>query len=611
MILIPNCASLDRETLHLVRPLLRRAAGHSQLRLVLGFDPRPRPEPMKRLTIEPIVRELRLLAALDGTEEHKILGEMQRTDELDVTSAALPVDPLDDDLEWDAWQAVRATREREVPLGDLALRGVRRACECFGFAEALELAEALRTHELDSGHVAELHYLAGLAAAHCGSSPELAELSKSHLSAALAHTAVPTQRAAFMHHLCRVAPSKELADGILEAAHSGQAMVLEIAAQHARSLVSNEQDQPDEAAVECQLALDLLANAKRGFDLSDAEHALISWNLLTDHIRFAFESGDTEGAIRSEQLRARCEALIPPCRRPQIDWLPAQLFDADPETAAKQCTQHKFDARAALQPDAEAFWSYLTGELYYRIGEAGLAYENFADAFELWVHMDADAEDVLAAHLGCAVAALRANRPGEAESRLQSLRSHPLLSHAPGQAETLGALAMAAARRGDEESALSRISAAFAQAARCAESDVMVSVQRSAGEMYRMLGRFDESRAAFEQALASARNEIAPCEILCLLVGAPIETARTLEALLLLPKALEDANAWWELPRLIPRVTKLAERGELSRLPHSGDIAVAIRCLVEAGSRRADCREAVMELVLAVIESPTSGVAAR
>ena len=611
VIVIPDCASLDRETLHLVRPLLRHAAGHGHVRFILGFDPRPRPEPMKRLTIEPIVRELRLLAALDGTEEHKILGDLQRTDELDVTSPALPVDPLDDDLEWDAWQALRATRDREVPLGDLALRGVRRACECFGFAEALELAEALRPHELVSEQAAELHYLAGLAAAHSGSSPELAELSKSYLSAALAHTSAPTQRAAVMHHFNRVAPSNEIADRILEAARSGQAMIFEIAAQHARALVNYEQGQEGDAAVECQLALDLLASGKRGFDLSDAEHALVSWNLLSNHIRFAFESGDTEAAIRSEQLRARCEALIPLCRRPQIDWLPAQLFDADPETAAKQCTQHKLDARAALQPDAEAFWSYLTGELYNRIGEAGLAYENFAAAFELWVHMHADAEDVLAAHLGCAVAALRANRPGEAESRLQSLRSHPLLSHAPGQAETLGALAMAAARWGDEESALSRISAAFAQAAQCVESDVMVSVQRSAGEMYRMLGRFDESRAAFEQALASARHEIAPREIFCLLVGAPIDTARTLEALLLVPKALEDANAWWELPRLIPRVTKLAERGELSRLPRSGDIAVAIRCLVEAGSRRADCREAVMELVLAVIESPTSGVAAR
>ncbi len=338
---------------------------------------------------------------------------------------------------------------------------------------------------------------------------------------------------------------------------------------------------------------------------------MLSWNLLTDHIRFTFESGDCETAKHSEKLRARCEALIPPFRRPQINWLPAQLFDADPETAAQQCMQRKVGAHTALQPDAEAFWSYLAGELYYRIGEAGLAYENFAAAFDLWVHIRHDAEDVLAAQLGCAVAALRANQPGEAESRLQSLRSHPLLAHAPGQAETLGALAMAAARRGDEESALHRISAAFAQAAQCAESDVMVSVQRSAGEMYRMLGRFDESRAAFEQALASARAQAAPCELFCLLVGAPIELGHTLEALLLVPQALEDANAWWELPRLIPRVTKLAERGELSRLPRSGDIAIAVRGLVEAGSRRADCREAVMELVLAVIESPTSGVAAR
>jgi tetratricopeptide (TPR) repeat protein len=405
---------------------------------------------------------------------------------------------------------------------------------------------------------------------------------------------------------------------MLEVVHSGdlppgKAQHFAIAAQYARSLASYREDRTAEAAAECQSALDLLASAKRGLDLSEVELALVSRNLLSDHIRFAFESGDTESAARSEQLRSRYEAVIPASWMPQIDWLPAQLFDADPEAAALQCTRRKDEARAALQPDAEAFWSYLAGELYYRVGDAGLTQENFRTAFELWLYMHHDVEDVLAAQLGCAVAALRANQPGEAETRFQSLRSHPHLAHAAGQAETLGALAMAAARRGDEESALHRISAAIAQAAACPEPDVMVAVNRSAGEMHRILGHFDESHAAFEQALATAVASgcSAPSEIFCLLVGSAVDNARTIEALLLIPHALDDGNAWWELPRLIPRVTKLAERGELSRHPRANDLAIAVRCLVEAGSQRPDCRDAVMELVLAVIESPTSGVAAR
>jgi tetratricopeptide (TPR) repeat protein len=617
VVVIPDCASLDRETLYLVRPLLRRTADQGHLRLILGYDPRPRSESVKRLTLEPIMGELRLFAALDGTEEHIILNDTQSSGEISVAAAAFSIDPLDDELEWDAWQALR-TREPKAPLGDLALRGVQRACECFGFAEALEVAEALRTRELDSDQSAELHYLAGLAAACAGSSQELAQLSKNHLSAALTHTHAPARRAAILSHLSNVSPSRELADQMLAVARNGnlppaQAVHFAIAAQHARSQASYGEDRVDAAATECQSALDLLAGGKRGLELSDVERALVSWNLLADHIRFAFESGDIESAMRSEQLRSRCKAMIPAFRMPLINWLPAPLFDADPETAAQQFTKRKAEARAALQPDAEAFWSYLVGELYYRIGDAELALENFATAFELWVYMHHDAEDVLAAQLGCAVAALRANRPGEAESRFQSLHSHPLLSHNAGRAETLGALAMAAARRGDEECALHRISAAFAQAAICPEPDVLVGVNRSAGETYRILGQFDESRAAFEQALAasSGYNAIAPSEIFCLLVGAPTDTARTIEALLLITQALDDGNAWWELPRLIPRVTKLAERGELSRHPRANDLALAVRCLVEAGSQRPDCRDAVMELVLAVIESPTSGVAAR
>src|SRR5258708_33108283 len=144
--------------------------------------------------------------------------------------------------------------------------------------------------------------------------------------------------------------------------------------------------------------------------------------------------------------------------------------------------------------------------------------------------MHRDVEDVLAARLGCEVAALRANRPGEAKTRFQSLRSHPRLAHAAGRAETLGALAMAAARRGDEESALHRISAAIAQAAACPEPDVMIAVKRSAGETHRILGHFDESHAAFEQALAVAVGPgcSAPAEIFCLLVGSTIDNARTI-----------------------------------------------------------------------------------
>ncbi len=222
VVVIPDCASLDRETLLLVRPLLRRLVDCSGLRFVFGFDPRLQPEAVKRLTIEPIVRELRLLAALDGTEEHVILDNAQRAGERTGSVEPCRIDSLDDDLEWDAWQALRAAvREPAAPLGDLALRGVRRACECFGFAEALELAESLRVHDLDSAQAAELHYLAGLAAAYAGSSPQLAALSKTYLSAALADTGAPAERAIVMHHLCRVAPSKELADGMVEAARTG------------------------------------------------------------------------------------------------------------------------------------------------------------------------------------------------------------------------------------------------------------------------------------------------------------------------------------------------------------------------------------------------------
>lgn len=77
----------------------------------------------------------------------------------------------------------------------------------------------------------------------------------------------------------------------------------------------------------------------------------------------------------------------------------------------------------------------------------------------------------------------------------------------------------------------------------------------------------------------------------------------TIQALLLIPAALADVNAWWELPRLLPNVTRLVERGGLAQDgPEAANLWAAARRLIEASAERRDCTEAVGRLRCALAE---------
>jgi tetratricopeptide (TPR) repeat protein len=611
VIVMPAVACLDRETIFLCRALLRhRSEG---LRFVIGYDPEFQPQNrLRSLTLEPVLRELTRLEALDGTEVHTIL-EGAAPGEVEAAPEPVRTDPLDDDVEWDAWQMLTAGAAEGAHC-DLLLRAARRACAAFGFAEALELAHGTLGLGPTPAEAHELHRIAGLAACHAGGSPGLAKLAEAHLSAALDKAVDPAQRAPLQYHLASLnkdaARAQELADRLLATTRerglsAAQAVISEIAARKLRAAASYAQDQLVAASLECQIALDLLGATERNLDLTSGELALLRWQLLSDRILYAHEGGDGVCARRCERDRTALEKSLPVSQVPSLDWLPSQLFNSNLAGAVADCVRRRSQARRDLEPEAEAYWAYLIGEISYRMGAADLALQGFQASMELWRQLQHPPEDVLAAELCCAMAALRAGRGDVAEARFESLRTHPDLAHAAGQAETLAALAMVAATRHDAQTAADRIQSAMRFAKECGFADAVVSVQRSAGEAYRILGQEDQSRKAFEQAMETvSHNGSAASSRFSLLMALPEDTDRTLEALQLLPQALDDANAWWDLAGLIHRVTKLAENGALSAAEQeSADLKVAIGRLIEAGSQRGDCQRAVMNLVLTAIES--------
>ena len=171
-----------------------------------------------------------------------------------------------------------------------------------------------------------------------------------------------------------------------------------------------------------------------------------------------------------------------------------------------------------------------------------------------------------------------------------------------------------AARRGDTEQVEALAHEALQKARESGERDVLVRVARSAGEAYLTLQRWDEARQAFELAWAHVadgaddRSPIRAEDRLGVLLGLqecnPTHTHMTLQALLLVPAALEDVNAWWELPRLLPRVACLAEQSLLEQ--DGAEVAqrrVAAQRMLEAGLQRRDCQEAAARLRHALVQS--------
>jgi hypothetical protein len=129
-----------------------------------------------------------------------------------------------------------------------------------------------------------------------------------------------------------------------------------------------------------------------------------------------------------------------------------------------------------------------------------------------------------------------------------------------------------------------------------------VRVARYAGEASWIFGRTDDARAAFGQALeiaqAFAESPVPAADRMSVLVGLHLADgdrsgAALRQALSLVPAALEDAEAWWDLPRLAEAADRLfsrrpprrALREPLARLVHALEQRAAVAG-ASAGSSR-------------------------
>lgn len=219
------------------------------------------------------------------------------------------------------------------------------------------------------------------------------------------------------------------------------------------------------------------------------------------------------------------------------------------------------DARDRLAPDDEAFAAHGLGVTLYKIGDARGAHAAFSTSLRIWTVMRGFAEDLLAEELNLAVTAYRAGDLTCAEEGFARVRANPLMQTEAAQAETLAALAMIDARAGARSRAVLRADEATRVARATGAPDVLVRTLRTVAEASLLLG----DRVAARAHVAGAQAAIASAEangcalaaedvlgVLITAVDAGLGPADGLlrSAVALIPAAVADANAWWDLPRL-------------------------------------------------------------
>ncbi len=230
-------------------------------------------------------------------------------------------------------------------------------------------------------------------------------------------------------------------------------------------------------------------------------------------------------------------------------------------------------------------------------GDARRALANFALAHDTWSILGAVASDILGLRVNCALSAMHAGLLDEASRWME--RAQELIGEVDPSLSEDAALVCAAldARRGDM--AVARRTVARVEAALAEEVDVAIGVRRrrGLGEAYLELGdrprASEQFRAAHALMIHAGYDEFRPDEVFGILAaklhaGDEDDTVALSEVVRLGPVALDEINAWWDLPRVM---RALARRGATSL--HMRAERANVLALCDLAAQRSDCMDSV------------------
>lgn len=599
-LLIANAAAFDSESWGILCSLLQQ---HPALTLVIGTDPDYEPSSVLQARVAVVgAWELSVLAAI----RHVKVERLELDDDIDDSPpprdpARSPEFPLDDDLELRANDLLASGADLTESARQTVIAAIHAAFDAMGYPAVISLAQRLLAASTGFEGEEEVGFLAGLAAqnlcsfaAHAPNDHPLSLFAVEQLDRALPRLRKPEDRIMVMY--LRGMQETRRKEGL-----SAAKMLLSRALQEASSLPAESHPlhrayahnglayvmfrlgERDAAHDLCRAALTIV-EGPRG-DAPEIEMASAHFNILVNLGRLAFMDGDAVTA--RERLVAAQERLDTiPARRPFFSWFSTQVFIDDMAAAADRLEGILAELDPQWGPPLIAAYSYWAADLHFRLGNSQRALERFRTAAQLWSNFHENPGDILSSYVNCAVAAFHDGQLEEARSWFLAVHRAIPPEDVAQRVEVEGALALIAARAGDEARALSAIAAVMDTLESVDETDVRARVWRVIGDAYLALENRDAAYHAFVSGLDSA-GTLPPEDMLGLLLGLLELDAGTpavlRQAVEIAPSALNDSTAWWDAKRLVRTLSEPQWRRTLRTS------STSVKRFLSLARQRADC----------------------
>lgn len=635
---IADLARLDRESLTALRALFRRFPA-SAPSLIAGYDP-------NQITAEPdmdgliwdnpaedIHRVALAFAARDGNEIIELADSDERLDGSRVTAQLSVMAPTVIDLkavDHRAFTALSSHPENEKPdetTCKQVIAAMQASFACFGFTTALRLGLELlaKRPRLSASQAAELHGIIVLAAHNrqfrSRGNRDLASFLTHHLEQALAAENRSDRRSCLCYRLAVThgRRRKDFAAGLDWAGRAiaesrGDAALppwqrahLEGWARNIRAYVLMGLGRLAEANDDCEVAFNLLDRALMELDepaVSDPDPLIretaYTHSLLADNLAaLAKMRDDMAGFARWKEIADQLAVAVPGLARFEaILWIDLYRQSFQLELARPKAQAGLDAARVEQDPLREHTYTVQLADLCYRLGDADRALELLTEAAELRRRLGEPAILRAIGPVSATMVALRAAQPERARHFLDEIQTST--ANVDARAQIFARLGWSIAASGATDLAEDHLNQAITLAVDSGQRDTLMDVAVMAGRTAQLLGRPREARDAYLRALELATvgelGEEAPAPSPALLMAvqlglgelgdAPDE--RPLRALELLPAALADADAWWDLHRLLFGLASVVTEAPEELATES--LGEPLRLLRIAADQRQDCR---------------------
>lgn len=608
-VLVPSQALLGWEDSAVLKALYRRFADRAP-DLVFGFDPGFRHSTSADGIVWTMTTYRSLSFALD-------IQALQEGEPVDLPAATEPGATWDEVL----GAALAEIAEDAHDPGAPSAEAVRAAFASFSFTSALRLGLELLAAgtPLAENDAADVHGLVALAAHNrqfLAGDRELADFLERHLAAALSHESRPAHRCALLYRMAVLHGRRRKdfpaalgwADRALAASQEASLPPLEAAyqetwARNIRAYVLMRLGRASEAEAETVAGFAridaVLATLPEPAapDLWDldvrATHSLLAFNTRTLLELLRRDTGEL--AVWLARSRDAVRAVPAVVRFEAFHWVELYTKMLRPDLALPMALRGLEDARREVDALREYEHALNAADFCDRLGETVRARELYEQlqAFRRRCGLPR----LPALDVSWAAACQREGLYDAARNRLQAALSDSAHVSADARAELLARLARLEADAGRRDEADRALAAAEESAIESGERDTLLRVAVAAGRCRQALGDGAAALEAYEEALeiAQAGGEDAPpppaAELLAALLGLAECGAHETDNAGLLPRvlstaatALDDADAWWDLSRLL---AILGAHGSETIVPDEHS-AAALRVLTAARQRR-DC----------------------